>query len=487
MKHSPINVPCSKASSRSRLLTTVGTLIIGLQMGFTQAQIVETGQTARPFTIFDHETKDPISLSDFEGQILVLDFFAHWCGPCRASSPDLQENVANYYESRGGNANGIPVSVVPVNVEDGAVRQTQDFIDDLGLTNVAEDLGFGEAYGQFQTGFIPLFVIINGATDSSTHRPWEVLYRSSGYPGADALHDIIDSVESDPTAPPAILQAPSDTSLLGGESLELAVSAAGAPPRSYQWLLNGTPIAGATNTTLSLRNVTAADEGDYSVSVSNPFGTVESDPTRILVYDSVNSEEIVWQGRPKQIPDDSLTGITESLQLPAQASTIVRIQLRLEIEHSYQGDLTVRLEAPNGRVETLVETDLGNNGNNLNLDVPIPFDADTDLSGPWRLTVSDLAAEDVGTLESWSLTVSSVEKSSVQGPVQLELVRAGSNTLAWTIQSPPPGPWNVLIATELSGPWIPLRANAIIDQSSSTIRLTGSTDDSQAFYRLQSQ
>ena len=488
MSSHPKNTYSLKHPGHSRLLSSGAFLTFALHMGIALAQIVETGQTARPFTIRDHETKDPIELSHFEGQILVLDFFAHWCGPCRASSPDLQKNVADYYERREGNANGIPVSVVPVNTEGDAVRATQNFIDDLGLTNVAEDIGFDEAYGQFQTGFIPLFVIINGATDSTTHRPWEVLYRSSGYPGAEALRDIIDSVENDPTAPPIILDRPSDHTLLAGETLRLSVSAGGASPHTYQWIHNGTPLVGATNASLSLRNVTSSNQGQYSVRVSNPFGTAESAPSTILVYDSVDSTEFHWQGSSKPIPDDSTTGITESLQVPSNGNTVVRIQLALEIRHSYRGDLTVRLEAPNGRVETVVETNLSNNDRDLILDVPIPIDTGSDQSGQWLLTVSDLAAEDNGTLESWSLTVSSVETPTVQGPVRLELVRTGSQSpVTWTIQSPPTGPWSVLVSSDLDTPWTPLPSGAIIEQSTTMIRVSDSIDAPQRFYRLQSQ
>jgi thiol-disulfide isomerase/thioredoxin len=37
-----------------------------------------------------------IKLSDYKGKVVVLDFWATWCGPCRASFPHMQELVTEY-------------------------------------------------------------------------------------------------------------------------------------------------------------------------------------------------------------------------------------------------------------------------------------------------------------------------------------------------------------------------------------------------------
>ena len=50
------------------------------------------------FTLMDLDGNE-ISLSDFNGKVLILNFWATWCSPCREEIPDFVE-VYNEYESK---------------------------------------------------------------------------------------------------------------------------------------------------------------------------------------------------------------------------------------------------------------------------------------------------------------------------------------------------------------------------------------------------
>jgi len=76
--------------------------------------------------------------------------------------------------------------------------------------------------------------------------------------------------------PPVITQQPQGASVSLGANVTFRVTATGSTPLSYQWLHNGSAIAGATNTTLSLTNVSPNHAGAYRAFVTNAVGAATS-------------------------------------------------------------------------------------------------------------------------------------------------------------------------------------------------------------------
>ncbi|MBC8244538.1 MAG: immunoglobulin domain-containing protein, partial [Verrucomicrobia bacterium] len=83
--------------------------------------------------------------------------------------------------------------------------------------------------------------------------------------------------------PIAIAEQPSGGSKVLGETVTVAVAVTGSEPITYQWMRNGTVLAGANDASIVLENLSAADAGEYTVRVSNPAGEVLSDVAVVSV------------------------------------------------------------------------------------------------------------------------------------------------------------------------------------------------------------
>jgi hypothetical protein len=88
-----------------------------------------------------------------------------------------------------------------------------------------------------------------------------------------------------PTNPPATTaKLPPDGAIAAGQNVTLSLTNAGAGALNCQWKFNGCDIAAATNTVLNLTNVTAAQAGQYYVTVSDGDGSTNSTTASLLIY-----------------------------------------------------------------------------------------------------------------------------------------------------------------------------------------------------------
>nr|WP_026286146.1 redoxin domain-containing protein [Salsuginibacillus kocurii] len=82
---------------------------------------LEEGDPAPDFTL-ETLTGETVSLSDYEGRPVFLNFWATWCPPCRAEMPDMER----FYEA-------YDMEILAVNLRENA-EEVQSFVEELGLT-----------------------------------------------------------------------------------------------------------------------------------------------------------------------------------------------------------------------------------------------------------------------------------------------------------------------------------------------------------------
>lgn len=125
-----------------------------LTISFIRDQRVSSvNQPARPFsaTLLDGQT---FNLRAHRGQVVVLDFWATWCSPCRVSLPALSQVAAEYADDPG-------VWVGSVNRESISNTRLRKFLDQLKLKFPVIKDQIGSISRQYNVSGLPTLIVIN--------------------------------------------------------------------------------------------------------------------------------------------------------------------------------------------------------------------------------------------------------------------------------------------------------------------------------------
>lgn len=170
------------------------TLSLAVGVLTQRAPVHAAAAPAPPFELLKWETGERVKLSDFAGDIVVLDFFAYWCAPCRRTSKEIENEILKYYATRKGNAHGVPVRVVSVNIEKANPKLTTQFIKETGVEFVLNDFDAAllEKVGGAAT---PHIVVIDGTLAATNSPEFRIVYNYSGFEGTKKLRQIIDGIQ----------------------------------------------------------------------------------------------------------------------------------------------------------------------------------------------------------------------------------------------------------------------------------------------------
>ncbi|MCX6954469.1 MAG: hypothetical protein NTV51_20135 [Verrucomicrobia bacterium] len=110
-----------------------------------------------------------------------------------------------------------------------------------------------------------------------------------------------------PPVPPSLAAAPRSLTVAAGARSVLDVAVTGTAPFGYQWLRNGTAIAGATSATLTFDPTFGADAAAYAVTVTNAAGSLTSGIATLTVTPLTRISNLSVLTSLASFPDDNFT------------------------------------------------------------------------------------------------------------------------------------------------------------------------------------
>lgn len=123
---------------------------------------------------------ETVSLASLKGKIVILDYWATWCGPCVASFPGMQKALAKY----SGNPNVVFLFVNTWQTEDNREKLVTDFITEkkynfnvLYDTKNAKDPSKFDVVSAYKVDGIPTKFVIDGEGN--------IRFKAVGFSGSD--------------------------------------------------------------------------------------------------------------------------------------------------------------------------------------------------------------------------------------------------------------------------------------------------------------
>ena len=106
-----------------KLRNTLVALVFGMFAASSLASSSLEGRVAPDFAL-KSSTGDNMRLSEYRGDVVMINFWATWCGPCRQEMPLLDELYSRY--------NRVGFNLLGVNIDDDS-RRAMQMVEELGV------------------------------------------------------------------------------------------------------------------------------------------------------------------------------------------------------------------------------------------------------------------------------------------------------------------------------------------------------------------
>ena len=101
---------------------------------------------------FFNSKNKKISLNDYKSNIVIINFWATWCAPCKEEMPHLNKLKYKFKD----------IEIIPINIADEELKKSKIFFKELNINNLEIFYGSGlELSKEFKLRGIPTTIIVD--------------------------------------------------------------------------------------------------------------------------------------------------------------------------------------------------------------------------------------------------------------------------------------------------------------------------------------
>ena len=103
---------------------------------------------------FFNSKNKKVNLNDYKSNIVIINFWATWCAPCKEEMPHLNQlkSKSKYKD----------IEIIPINIADEELKKSKEFFEELNINNLEIFYGSSlELAKEFKLRGIPTTIIID--------------------------------------------------------------------------------------------------------------------------------------------------------------------------------------------------------------------------------------------------------------------------------------------------------------------------------------
>jgi len=101
---------------------------------------------------FFNSKNKKVSLNDYRSNIVIINFWATWCAPCKEEMPHLNQLKSKFKD----------IEVIPINIADEELKKSKEFFEELNINNLEIFYGSSlELAKEFKLRGIPTTIIVD--------------------------------------------------------------------------------------------------------------------------------------------------------------------------------------------------------------------------------------------------------------------------------------------------------------------------------------